>query len=244
MKRLFEDPALSSELRAELSRAQRAGREYDVSAKLAQLRAAVESAQPTQTELLEQGAAAGVDPSGGPLASPLIVKLTLSAALLGMAAYLVWPEARPAEPKPEPPPPAAAIQPSEPAPIAAELHAAESPAATAPPAIAAATPLPSVPEEGPVMALKPASRSSRREIAQLVRIRALLDDSPIAAYQLAQRSEQEFPRGVLGEERRALQVEALAKSGRTANAERKAREFFARYPQSPLRERVEAALRR
>jgi hypothetical protein len=61
---------------------------------------------------------------------------------------------------------------------------------------------------------------------------------------LAQRSEQEFPHGVLSEERQALSVIALQKSGSTGAAERKARAFFSRYPQSPMREFVEAALGR
>jgi outer membrane protein assembly factor BamD (BamD/ComL family) len=94
------------------------------------------------------------------------------------------------------------------------------------------------------MGPRPVAPSSRREISQLVRIRALLEEDPAAAYRLAQRSEREFPHGVLSEERRALQVLALAKSGATEAADRKAREFFARYPQSPLRELVEAALKR
>jgi outer membrane protein assembly factor BamD (BamD/ComL family) len=75
-----------------------------------------------------------------------------------------------------------------------------------------------------------------------VRIRALLERDPTAAYRLAQRSEREFPGGVLSEERQALQVVALAKSGATEDARRKAVRFFARYPESPMRELVESAL--
>jgi hypothetical protein len=102
------------------------------------------------------------------------------------------------------------------------------PAATRAPAIAA-----------PAAA---SSSSSRREISQVVRIRALLETNPRAAYRLAQRSEQEFRHGVLSEERQALSVIALKKSGAADAAERKARAFFSRYPQSPMREFVEAAL--
>jgi outer membrane protein assembly factor BamD (BamD/ComL family) len=88
------------------------------------------------------------------------------------------------------------------------------------------------------------SNSSRREIAQLVRIRALLERDPRAAHRLAERSEREFPRGLLNEERRALAIVALAKSGAKQLAEQDAQRYFARYPHSPMRELIEAALRR
>jgi hypothetical protein len=49
---------------------------------------------------------------------------------------------------------------------------------------------------------------------------------------------------VLSEERQALQVLALAKSGDMDAANQRAQAFFARYPQSPMRELLEEALRR
>jgi hypothetical protein len=90
----------------------------------------------------------------------------------------------------------------------------------------------------------PAAKSSRREIAQLVRIRALLDRDPAAAYRLITQSEREFPRGLLSEERQALGIVALARTGAADQAEQSARQFFQRYPQSPLRERIQTALKR
>lgn len=86
--------------------------------------------------------------------------------------------------------------------------------------------------------------SSRREIAQLVRIRALLEREPAAAYRLARRSEREFPRGILAQERQALAIVALASTGAKERAREQARAFFARYPNSPLRATVDAALQR
>jgi hypothetical protein len=61
---------------------------------------------------------------------------------------------------------------------------------------------------------------------------------------LAERSEREFPGGLLSEERRALSIVALAKTGARESAAAKARDFFARYPQSPMRGLIEAELQR
>jgi hypothetical protein len=244
MKRLFEDPALSSELRGELSRSQAAGREYDVHAKLPQLREAFENLQPTQTELIERGVASGGTPAGGLIGVPFSVKLTVSVLVLGAAVYLAWPDAQSSHSHGQTQP-SAAVQPIERVP--APDHRVPEPAAALavePAPTRDVAPQPSAPKPAPAATVRSNERSSRREIAQLVRIRSLLEHNPVAAYQLARQSEQEFPHGLLGEERRALQVEALAKSGKREAAERKAREFFGRYPQSPLRERVEAALRR
>jgi outer membrane protein assembly factor BamD (BamD/ComL family) len=72
----------------------------------------------------------------------------------------------------------------------------------------------------------------------------MLDRDPAGAYRLTQQSEREFPHGLLSEERQALAIVALAHTGASAAAEQKAREFFRSFPQSPLRERIQAALKR
>jgi hypothetical protein len=51
------------------------------------------------------------------------------------------------------------------------------------------------------------------------------------------------PGGILGQEREALAIEALAKSGRSAEAQARARAFLQAYPQSPHAARVEAFAR-
>jgi hypothetical protein len=51
------------------------------------------------------------------------------------------------------------------------------------------------------------------------------------------------PGGILGQEREALAIEALAKSGRSAEAQTRARAFLQAYPQSPHAARVEAFAR-
>jgi hypothetical protein len=238
MKPLFDDPGLPSELRAELLRSRSAGRDYDVLAKLPKLREALNGSQATaDRSRLEHEPA--TFPSRFGRAQLSLGGAAWKFALLvavGAAVYVGWP-AQPALQRPTNPAPAA--QPAEPA--------ATTPPTVAEPesnAIVATPPASEVVAPQPAASPRAAARFPRQEIAQLVRIRALLEQDPAAAYRLAERSEQEFPRGVLSEERRALQVLALAKSGAIEAARRKAQDFFARYPQSPMRELVEAELRR
>lgn len=89
-----------------------------------------------------------------------------------------------------------------------------------------------------------AARSPRREIDQLVQIRARLATDPAAALRLAQRSEREFPGGLLSEERQALAIVALARSGAREAARAQARAFASRHPDSPMRDIIEAELGR
>ena len=232
MRRLFDDPQLPAELRQDLMRSRAAGQDYPTAAKLLQLRAAL--SDPARLDLPEPPELGGTVKQLAWRISHPAWKLVVLVALGGTAAWVVRTavpdsqatqarqlQAAPQADAPVPPPQAAApapAQPSEPAQVVA------------------------MPEPPVVSRPNPAS-SSRREIAQLVRIRALLDQDPAAAYQLAVRSEREHPRGVLSEERRALAIIALTKTGQPQTAQRKAREFFARYPQSPMREVIEAALR-
>ncbi|HKP55840.1 MAG TPA: hypothetical protein VJV78_03940 [Polyangiales bacterium] len=220
MKRMTDDPAMPAELRADLLRSRRAGRDYDALAKLPQLRSALSDASRQPPELEPSSAWPRLD--SVPWAWKLAV---IVAAIGGGATFAAWPRER------EQP----AIVQQEPTPA---------PVAVVPPqqVEAPAPPRPEPPTESVSPRAAAAAPSSRREIDQLQRIRATLERDPAAAYRLAQRSEQEFPNGLLHEERRALQILALAKTGATDAAERRARQFFARYPQSPMRERVEAAL--
>jgi hypothetical protein len=231
-------------LLAELQRSRRAGHDYDVLAKLPQLRAALEAAPSIDGSAGEHGPEADASPFGHSAhLAPATWKLVVLAAAVGVSAFVAWPARRsqPTSPRSqagEATPAAPAITPplvaQQPAPAAAPESAV--PEAAAPAADAAAA--------RPAPSAQPAANSSRREIAQLVRIRAMLEQNPAAAYRLAVRSEREFPHGVLSEERQALQMLALARSGSTRAAEQKARAFFARYPQSPMRQLLEDALRR
>jgi hypothetical protein len=243
VKPLFDDPAISPELRADLLGSRRAGEDYDVLAKLPQLQAALADAARGTSE--PPTAAAGKDvaatsrlPWAKLHVTPWAWKITVVAVIGAASLFAAWFAAWSAHRQEQPPP----TQPQ------------AAPAATAPaPIVTVVAPVaepPSPPEQRAIVSEKlapnptPATRSSRREIDQLVRIRTLLESDPTAAYRLARRSQQEFPQGVLSEERQALEILALVKAGSANTAERKLRQFLARYPESPMRVQLESDLKR
>jgi hypothetical protein len=63
------------------------------------------------------------------------------------------------------------------------------------------------------------------------------------ALELVARTRREFPSGALAQERDAIEVEALARSGASEEARDRARAFLTRYPASPYAKNVEAVLR-
>jgi hypothetical protein len=84
-----------------------------------------------------------------------------------------------------------------------------------------------------------------REEARLIATarQRLLRDDPAGALRLLEAARQRFSDGVLVQEREALAVEALAKSGRREAAEQRARDFQQAHPESPLKDRVRDATR-
>jgi hypothetical protein len=72
------------------------------------------------------------------------------------------------------------------------------------------------------------------------RARRALASDPRRALQLAQEHQRRFPAGALGVEREVIVLEALARSGQTSEALRRARAFEARYPKSIHLPRVRA----
>lgn len=71
--------------------------------------------------------------------------------------------------------------------------------------------------------------------------RAVAQDDPTSALKLLGQSAERFPRGVLLEERMALQVVALCDAGRQDAGTRARTAFLRRYPRSALRARVSSA---
>jgi outer membrane protein assembly factor BamD (BamD/ComL family) len=63
------------------------------------------------------------------------------------------------------------------------------------------------------------------------------------ALELVARTRREFPSGALAQERDAIEVEALARSGASEEARDRARAFLTRYSGSPYAKNVEAVLR-
>lgn len=85
-----------------------------------------------------------------------------------------------------------------------------------------------------------AAGASFEELDLLDRAQRKLRTDPAGALPLLADHERRFPAGAFAEEREVLQIEALIKLGRTAEAERRARAFFVRHPKSAHRPRITA----
>jgi hypothetical protein len=241
--RMLDDATLSPALRDMLERAATAPDPYDPLQGEARLSAALaagagasaESAPPPPAPVA--GAPAG---ASGLLGSGVAKLGAVAATVAVVGATVLGLRERPA-----PQPPARAPNAVVSAPVAA------------PPALAPAPP-PRIeqPLERPVdvpaallaeQARRPSSapdadEALRREIAQVGRIKRVLDQNPALAYSLAQAGHREFPRGMLHEEREALAVLSLWNLGRGAEARRRAEAFLARYPNSSVRGQLERRL--
>lgn len=105
---------------------------------------------------------------------------------------------------------------------------------SAPPAISSAPPVAPDLKQPLVMA----------ELRDVARARALLERNPSEALVVLEQLGATHPRGFMLEERAALTVLALAATGQTGLAERRAAEFLRRNPESPFADRVRSAVKR
>jgi len=112
--------------------------------------------------------------------------------------------------------------------------------ASAPPLLAASVPAaPSVPRRSPGESAGDLTRE--RELLDVARA-ALGHGDPAGAIAAARRHEESFPRGLLVEEREVVWIQALARSGQTEAAKRKAAAFRGAHRNSVLLPVVEAAV--
>jgi hypothetical protein len=222
-KRWLDDPEQSAQLRVDLQRAADAVPKYDASAGLAALQSAIQAGAP---------AAASVAPASlGKLGLAAGISAALAAGVV--AVVLLRAPAKQAPPAPR-----------------AAPHTVQAPAVQAPPPSPRVAPV--APRDEPVIEAPaveaqavnqaPAVRgtATEREIAQLARIKAVLDADPRLALQLAQHGHREFARGVLRPEREGLAIVALYALERRAEADERARAYLAAHPKGVMAERVRA----
>lgn len=223
LQRWLDDPTTSAQLKRELSQLEAARVPYDTEAGWGALQSAIDAGAPGLTSAATTGTTAGW--------TPIAVKLVLLAAIGGGVIGAVrWLGAEPAHA------PARASVSSQPwaAPDSAQHAQPIAPEAPAPVA---------EPKQEPERRTKPKLvPDSRREIAQLARIRALLKRDPAAAHRAIVAAQREFPDGLLAEEREGLDAIALARSGQRERARKQAQRFIERYPKSPLRPQLERLL--
>ena len=82
------------------------------------------------------------------------------------------------------------------------------------------------------------------EAAQINAARKALASDPAKTLALMQAAEQQFPNGVMIQERRGYTILALMALGRTAEAEQQANAYLERWPNGPLSHRVREAVGR
>jgi hypothetical protein len=242
--RLRDDPQTAPELRADLERSASAASEYDVAAGLIGLQAAIGAPMPpvgsggaASSGASVTGTAGAAAKVGGlsALGAGSIKLVLVGVVATGGAAAITtaWLD------RPH----------TDIAPVAADERPVAGPNSSA---RAVQVPQPSPPQPAaptPYLAPVPpaptddaAQVALRSEIAQLGRIKALVDEDPARAYELVRAGQREFAPGILRHEREALAVRALWNMGSRDAARREARRFLERYPQSPLRPRIEQLL--
>jgi hypothetical protein len=100
--------------------------------------------------------------------------------------------------------------------------------------VPSATPPAAAPVSGDAHPRSPTPSQLREESMAVLDARSALRSGNAArSLQLLQEANVRFPRGALGQEREALSIEALAQSGQTATAKRRAAAFLRAHPQSP-----------
>jgi hypothetical protein len=251
MKRLIDDPEIAGELRTEMQRYATEQAQVDLKRVYTGLQASLPLAAAAPSSVAQARISRSAW-SGLPSATKLLIVAALGGTVaLGISA-LRGDEQVASKP--------AAVLPStvstQPTAVDAPQPASTASAQASPPTTAT-PPAPMIPSSsGGGIELQPraaasdaeapkarirstASSASRREIAQLARIKELLEKDPAAAHRLIRAAQREFPAGLLVEEREGLDVIALFALEETERARNNAQRFVARYPQSPLRPKVE-----
>lgn len=242
MKRLIDDPEIAGDLRAELRRYATEQAQVDLPRAYSDLQETLQlkAAVPAVSARSAWSALSGST-------KLLLVAAIGGSAALGVNAFRGSEAARQSEPMAQQPQAlrqqsqALAQRPQHAQPMPQQTPAARADDGremAAEPGAAQRGQLAASPSEPPNRAA-PASSGSRREIAQLVRIKALLEQDPAAARRLIRAAQREFPNGLLVEEREGLDVIALFALGQLERARSGAERFIARYPQSPLRPKLQ-----
>jgi len=204
----------------------------------------------TDAELSELGAR--LEPVlGAPTGSagaPALLKLAAGGlvALLGLGAVLALRHSGPA------PSPASSARPAVVTPLAAagsarsQLPLPELPSVATPVAPTAAEAAPSRPPAssakkwvGGAAAQESQPMNAQAEASLLEQARSALGASPARALSLTQQHAQQFPRGLLAQEREVIAISALRRLGRTTEADARAARFDARYPHSAHQQAVD-----
>lgn len=224
----------------------------DASSQLGRMLGAARSDPGLDPEALERVVKRAAAPPPTPPLSPLqVAALGLGVlALVGAIGAGVWgarPAPTPQDPITAPAPPLAST-----APVRAEAPDEREIAAEPAPEPQAAPASIDTPEEVVARATRPARPAPPEPVAEeppsegalLLRARTALRHDAARALAIAEEHRVAYPEGTMRAEREVLAIEALTRLGRWDAAEQRAARFDERYPTSPYRGRVEAALSR
>lgn len=99
-------------------------------------------------------------------------------------------------------------------------------------------------EVAPPKAAPNVTEASSDEYKLLRAARSALDREPARALALTGQHAREFPKGMLGQEREAIAINALIRLGRMGEARERGARFIRAYPGSPHSKRIEAAIQK
>jgi hypothetical protein len=251
-KRMLTDPELGELLRADLDASAKRTFDYDVETGVARHLAliaggaaaatatatATATASTTATATTAATATATTAATATGVAAGIGVKTMIAVAAIGVASATggVIAVTR-GSPAPEPKPAAVtAIQPS-PSPPRAKADWQSVPAADMP----VLEPTPTItPDDLPLAKtdVAPATVSSKAEMDNYAQARTLAPADPTGALALLEDGTKRFPLGVFAEEREALAIDCLSRTGRTAEAKQRAQTFLSAHPTSTFAEKI------
>lgn len=180
------------------------------------------------------GAGAAAASAVAKVALPSVLPGVIAGAVLGLFASGAWMAVTEVAPRP--------VAPLS-APARIERAAGEKAAPAAPSGTAIASSAPSVvvaPIAAPTVIASATAGAQETEADLLQRAHAQARTNPDAALALVTEHASKFPRGALGEESEVIAITALVSSGHTATAHARAERFFATFPGSAHRRRIEA----
>ncbi len=192
----------------------------------------------------------GVPAGPGASRAPALAKLGVLVTVGGLVAAGAWWSAR-ETPEPAPtltPPHETEEKVREDASSAPKAEAQEPGAAAAPSAKPSGAPVPPAPPRAasspsPSHAKPTAQAPKPSEASLLDQARQALKSNPARALDLTRQHKHLYPDGTLSQEREVIAIEALSRLDEKQSAQRKAKEFSEKYPESAHQKKVDTTLK-
>jgi hypothetical protein len=232
-KRMIDDHTQSEIVRRDLARTAAAPIDYDLSAGLVRMQASIGAALPRAKPPSSSPPALSVQPSAMGLPLKWVLLAAGGATILGLGITT-------------------SLRRNARAPTQAETaHSIELPVLISSSPLVATEPPPPIPQESastriaprpprpsPSASSEPTKNTLSEEIAQLETLRSLASENPAQAVTMADEGQRRFNHGIFEQEREAIAIRSLARTGRMDEAQTRARRFLDRFPKSPFAEKI------